>query len=152
MPLSAVLGMQWPWIENCALPLGHPSTLRTMAGQTTTEESDPHHLDSLVIETLAVIEDTNFFMQHKYNYSFVTNRSNRQSPTPMISNWDAFWSIVDQTVGQLGEADAKELTPTESLIHDLLAIIKGFRNGLVYGAKIRFPHALVMTFLFRNEP
>ncbi|RHZ69323.1 hypothetical protein Glove_284g82 [Diversispora epigaea] len=35
--------------------------------------------------------------------------------------------------------------------HDVLAIIKGFRNGAVYGAKIRFPHALVMTFLFRNE-
>ncbi|CAG8697879.1 11316_t:CDS:2, partial [Dentiscutata heterogama] len=31
---------------------------------------------------------------------------------------------------------------------DVLAIIKGFRNGAVYGAKIRFPHALVMTFLF----
>ncbi|CAG8455580.1 11075_t:CDS:2 [Diversispora eburnea] len=35
--------------------------------------------------------------------------------------------------------------------HDVLAIIKGFRNGAVYGAKVRFPHALVMTFLFRNE-
>ncbi|KAJ3111338.1 Peroxisomal membrane protein 4 [Phlyctochytrium bullatum] len=34
--------------------------------------------------------------------------------------------------------------------HDLFAIIKGFRNGAVYGAKIRFPHALVMTFLFRS--
>lgn len=32
---------------------------------------------------------------------------------------------------------------------ELLTIIKGFRNGIVYGAKIRFPHALVMTFLFR---
>ncbi|KAJ1555045.1 Peroxisomal membrane protein 4 [Nowakowskiella sp. JEL0078] len=34
--------------------------------------------------------------------------------------------------------------------HDLFAIIKGFRNGAVYGAKIRFPHALVMTLLFRR--
>ncbi|KAJ1514882.1 Peroxisomal membrane protein 4 [Coelomomyces lativittatus] len=34
--------------------------------------------------------------------------------------------------------------------HDILALIKGFRNGLIYGFKIRFPHALVMTFLFRN--
>lgn len=32
--------------------------------------------------------------------------------------------------------------------HDLLAIVKGARNGLVYGAKIRFPHALVMVTLF----
>jgi peroxisomal membrane protein 4 len=34
--------------------------------------------------------------------------------------------------------------------HTILSIIKGFRNGAVYGAKIRFPHALVMTFLFRG--
>ncbi|KAI9189028.1 hypothetical protein H9P43_000455 [Blastocladiella emersonii ATCC 22665] len=33
---------------------------------------------------------------------------------------------------------------------DLLALVKGFRNGIVYGAKVRFPHALVMTFLFRD--
>jgi len=39
----------------------------------------------------------------------------------------------------------------ESLSRDLLCVIKGFRNGLVYGAKIRFPHALVMTFLFRQQ-
>ncbi|KAK2745060.1 hypothetical protein FQN55_006417 [Onygenales sp. PD_40] len=31
-----------------------------------------------------------------------------------------------------------------------LAILKGARNGAVYGAKIRFPHALVMIFLFRS--
>lgn len=27
--------------------------------------------------------------------------------------------------------------------HDLLAVVKGARNGAVYGAKVRFPHALV---------
>lgn len=27
--------------------------------------------------------------------------------------------------------------------HDLLAILKGARNGAVYGTKVRFPHALV---------
>jgi hypothetical protein len=32
----------------------------------------------------------------------------------------------------------------------LYPILKGLRNGLVYGAKVRFPHALVMTFLFRH--
>ncbi|XP_029358693.1 peroxisomal membrane protein 4 isoform X2 [Echeneis naucrates] len=31
-----------------------------------------------------------------------------------------------------------------------LAVLKGFRNGVVYGAKIRAPHALVMTFLFKS--
>ncbi|KAH3888281.1 peroxisomal membrane protein 4-like [Dreissena polymorpha] len=32
----------------------------------------------------------------------------------------------------------------------LLAIIKGLRNGAVYGTKVRFPHALVMTLLFKD--
>jgi len=36
----------------------------------------------------------------------------------------------------------------EQRYRDVLSLIKGFRNGAVYGAKIRFPHALVMTFLF----
>ncbi|KAJ2338863.1 hypothetical protein IWW50_006976 [Coemansia erecta] len=34
--------------------------------------------------------------------------------------------------------------------HDVLSLVKGFRNGVVYGTKIRFPHALVMTLLFRT--
>ncbi|BCS21304.1 Tim17/Tim22/Tim23/Pmp24 family protein [Aspergillus puulaauensis] len=32
----------------------------------------------------------------------------------------------------------------------LLSLLKGIRNGAVYGAKVRFPHALVMIFLFRS--
>jgi peroxisomal membrane protein 4 len=32
----------------------------------------------------------------------------------------------------------------------LLAIVKAARNGAVYGAKVRFPHALVMVFMFRS--
>ncbi|OAA60972.1 peroxisomal membrane protein 24 [Niveomyces insectorum RCEF 264] len=34
--------------------------------------------------------------------------------------------------------------------HDVLAILKSARNGAVYGTKVRFPHALVMVFLFRS--
>ncbi|PSR79443.1 putative peroxisomal membrane protein [Coniella lustricola] len=34
--------------------------------------------------------------------------------------------------------------------HDILAVVKGARNGAVYGSKVRFPHALVMIFLFRS--
>ncbi|KAF1932336.1 peroxisomal membrane protein 4 [Didymella exigua CBS 183.55] len=34
--------------------------------------------------------------------------------------------------------------------HDILTLVKGVRNGIVYGAKVRFPHALVMMFLFRS--
>ncbi|OBZ79788.1 Peroxisomal membrane protein 4 [Grifola frondosa] len=32
--------------------------------------------------------------------------------------------------------------------HDYLSILKGARNGLVYGVKVRFPHALIMAILF----
>lgn len=32
--------------------------------------------------------------------------------------------------------------------HDLLAIVKGARNGAVYGTKVRFPHALVYVHPF----
>jgi peroxisomal membrane protein 4 len=32
--------------------------------------------------------------------------------------------------------------------HDYLAILKGARNGFVYGLKVRFPHALIMAILF----
>ncbi|KAG7292169.1 hypothetical protein NEMBOFW57_002204 [Staphylotrichum longicolle] len=34
--------------------------------------------------------------------------------------------------------------------HDVLAVVKGARNGAVYGTKVRFPHALVMMMLFRS--
>ncbi|KAL2122413.1 hypothetical protein VTJ04DRAFT_2868 [Mycothermus thermophilus] len=34
--------------------------------------------------------------------------------------------------------------------HDILTIVKGARNGAVYGTKVRFPHALVMILLFRS--
>ncbi|MCJ1363463.1 hypothetical protein MMC16_002570 [Acarospora aff. strigata] len=33
---------------------------------------------------------------------------------------------------------------------EYLALVKAARNGAVYGAKVRFPHALVMVFLFRS--
>jgi len=37
---------------------------------------------------------------------------------------------------------------TNPVYHDVLAIVKGARNGFVYGVKVRFPHALVMSILF----
>jgi len=39
---------------------------------------------------------------------------------------------------------------TDPDLQPLLAVVKGARNGAVYGAKVRFPHALVMVFLFRS--
>lgn len=35
-------------------------------------------------------------------------------------------------------------------LYPLLLILKSARNGAVYGAKVRFPHALVMVFMFRS--
>ncbi|KAL4071555.1 Tim17/Tim22/Tim23/Pmp24 family-domain-containing protein [Scleroderma yunnanense] len=32
--------------------------------------------------------------------------------------------------------------------HDYLAILKGARNGFVYGVKVRLPHAIIMAILF----
>lgn len=60
---------------------------------------------------------------------------------------------LSQTVQRLGGEGALGETSKETpVLKDLLTIVKGFRNGLVYGAKIRLPHALVMTFLFRDDP
>ncbi|GAB1609109.1 peroxisomal membrane protein 4-like [Argonauta hians] len=33
-----------------------------------------------------------------------------------------------------------------------LSLIKSFRNGVIYGCKVRFPHSLVMTFLWKTGP
>ncbi|KAH9947672.1 peroxisomal membrane protein 4 [Amylocystis lapponica] len=37
---------------------------------------------------------------------------------------------------------------TNPAYHDYLALLKGARNGIVYGVKVRFPHALLMAILF----
>ncbi|KAF2100137.1 mitochondrial carrier [Rhizodiscina lignyota] len=46
--------------------------------------------------------------------------------------------------------DALEKIILNPKYHDVLTLVKGVRNGIVYGTKIRFPHALVMIFLFRS--
>ncbi|OQD88988.1 hypothetical protein PENANT_c003G05983 [Penicillium antarcticum] len=47
----------------------------------------------------------------------------------------------------LSQLDALILKPE---LAPLLSLVKGARNGIVYGSKVRFPHALVMIFLFRS--
>ncbi|KAF2118448.1 mitochondrial carrier domain-containing protein [Lophiotrema nucula] len=47
-------------------------------------------------------------------------------------------------------AQALEKIVLDPKYHDILALVKGIRNGIVYGTKVRFPHALVMIFLFRS--
>lgn len=33
---------------------------------------------------------------------------------------------------------------------EIIQVLKGFRNGLYYGGKVRLVHALVMTLLFKS--
>lgn len=47
------------------------------------------------------------------------------------------------------EAKINEIILNPNL-YPLLKILKSARNGAVYGAKVRFPHALVMIFMFRS--
>ena len=47
-------------------------------------------------------------------------------------------------------ADAVNRLLLSGKYHTILSIVKGFRNGAVYGAKVRLPHSLVMTLLFKR--
>ncbi|GAA5967649.1 hypothetical protein JCM21900_006729 [Sporobolomyces salmonicolor] len=49
-----------------------------------------------------------------------------------------------------GVHSALDRLVTNPAYHDVLAILKGARNGLVYGARVRAPHALVMTLVFHS--
>ncbi|KPM43869.1 hypothetical protein AK830_g2709 [Neonectria ditissima] len=49
-----------------------------------------------------------------------------------------------------GLKNALEAIIRDPRYHDVLSLIKTARNGAVYGTKVRFPHALVMIFLFRS--
>jgi hypothetical protein len=44
---------------------------------------------------------------------------------------------------------ALERIATDPRYHDLLSLVKTARNGAVYGAKVRFPHALVYVMIFQ---
>jgi hypothetical protein len=45
------------------------------------------------------------------------------------------------------DADARQAALEKIILnpkyHDILTLVKGVRNGIVYGTKVRFPHALV---------
>ncbi|KXT07350.1 hypothetical protein AC578_420 [Pseudocercospora eumusae] len=46
--------------------------------------------------------------------------------------------------------DSLEKIILDPRFKDPLTLVKAVRNGAVYGTKVRFPHALVMIFLFRS--
>ncbi|CEF71498.1 Peroxisomal membrane protein 4 [Strongyloides ratti] len=56
------------------------------------------------------------------------------------------FNLLLKNINNGGDKILENLTSYNSI----LTVIKGFRNGIVYGVKIRAPHAFVMTFLFQN--
>ena len=38
-----------------------------------------------------------------------------------------------------------------TIMEDIFTILRGFRNGFIYGIRIRLPHAFVMTLLFYKD-
>jgi len=55
--------------------------------------------------------------------------------------------IMDNFKALQQQAEKMILDPR---FHDPLVLVKAVRNGLVYGTKVRFPHAFVMVMLFRS--
>jgi len=55
----------------------------------------------------------------------------------------ALWKIVEQSDFYKRIEPTLERIVLDPKYHDGLTLLKGMRNGIVYGSKIRFPHALV---------
>jgi hypothetical protein len=77
----------------------------------------------------------------------------------IFSQWSQIWNSSTAKVVTRFKALVRVrqvMSATETLqavitnpdFHDYLAILKGARNGFVYGVKVRFPHALIMAILF----
>ncbi|KAF1989609.1 putative peroxisomal membrane protein [Aulographum hederae CBS 113979] len=63
---------------------------------------------------------------------------------------DALWKSIESTDLWKHVEPQIEKVVLDPNYHDVLTLVKGIRSGMVYGAKVRFPHALVMIFLFRS--
>ncbi|KAJ0165270.1 Peroxisomal membrane protein 4 [Colletotrichum tanaceti] len=75
---------------------------------------------------------------HRCNRHF---RSDLQLPRLAITNIP---NVPNMSLAALdGLKAAIERIILDPKYHDILAVVKGARNGAVYGAKVRFPHALV---------
>ncbi|CCW70752.1 unnamed protein product [Phytomonas sp. Hart1] len=72
-------------------------------------------------------------------------------------------SIPDSRMGDiLNGAKKVSFTPTQRKLIEhmirsgnfdvLLNTLKGFRNGVIYGARVRFPHALVLNLVWSKAP
>jgi len=57
--------------------------------------------------------------------------------------------ILNNNIGKM--IHDHEIATAFSFYHEIQAIFEAIYRGAAYGMKIRFPHALVMTFLFRRD-
>lgn len=79
--------------------------------------------------------------------------SDRRNQCPIEFACDNLISSSRPPIHQNLLSTTMDLSTIESFIlnpafHDYLAILKGARNGFVYGVKVRIPHAVVMSILF----
>jgi hypothetical protein len=63
-----------------------------------------------------------------------------QTPTVMTARRRLYWRGIASQV-------AVERVILDPRYHDVLTVVKGARNGAVYGTKVRFPHALVYVLM-----
>ncbi|KAF1840049.1 mitochondrial carrier [Cucurbitaria berberidis CBS 394.84] len=57
---------------------------------------------------------------------------------------DTYGKAQHGTAAQRYQVAALEKIVLDPKYHDILTLVKGVRNGIVYGSKVRFPHALVL--------
>eukprot|EP01084_Bolivina_argentea_P253654 426186_1 len=60
-------------------------------------------------------------------------------------------NMIDESLFINWQTDILLPLKTPTFQEDILSIIRGFRNGAIYGIKIRLPHAFVMTLLFSSN-
>lgn len=60
----------------------------------------------------------------------------------------ALWRLVEESQFWKHIEPTLERIVLDPKYHDALTLVKGMRNGIVYGTKVRFPHALVYVCLY----
>eukprot|EP01083_Nonionella_stella_P044387 119517_1 len=78
------------------------------------------------------------------------SKSLRQRKLDIIER-DTNKSTLESSLFLNWNTDILASLKTPTLKDDILSILRGFRNGAVYGVRIRLPHAFVMTLLFAHN-
>jgi hypothetical protein len=59
----------------------------------------------------------------------------------------ALWRLIEESQFWKHIEPTLERIVLDPKYRDALTLVKGMRNGIVYGTKVRFPHALVYVYL-----